>query len=173
MKTNKGTKANYSFLAKLLHWSFIFLFAYGIFKQIDNINQLEDIYLLKFEMLFALFFLSFLVFRFFYMTKTQETSLPEDTPRSQRLAAKIVHYSMYICLAAIACSGMMIGYLFWLGLKDGLLIELVIWVHEFSVSLIYWLISIHVIAAIFHRLKNDGVWNSMTPFWKENEDDIA
>lgn len=102
MKTNKGTKANYSFLAKLLHWSFIFLFAYGIFKQIDNINQLEDIYLLKFEMLFALFFLSFLIFRFFYMTKTQETSLPEDTPRSQRLAAKIVHYSMYICLAAIA-----------------------------------------------------------------------
>ena len=72
MKTNKGTKANYSFLAKLLHWSFIFLFAYGIFKQVDNINQLEDIYLLKFEMLFALFFLSFLVFRFFYMTKTQE-----------------------------------------------------------------------------------------------------
>jgi cytochrome b561 len=167
MNTSNGTKKNYSFLAKLLHWSFIFLFAYGIFKQIDNINQLEDIYLLKFEMLFALFFLSFLVFRFFYMTKTQETSLPEDTPRSQRLAAKIVHYSMYICLAAIACSGMMIGCLFWLGLKDGLLIELVIWVHEFSVSLIYWLISIHVIAAIFHRLKNDGVWNSMAPFWKE------
>jgi len=173
MKTNKGTKANYSFLAKLLHWSFIFLFAYGIFKQIDNINQLEDIYLLKFEMLFALFFLSFLIFRFFYMTKTQETSLPEDTPRSQRLAAKIVHYSMYICLAAIACSGMMIGSLFWLSLKDGLLIELVIWVHEFSVSLIYWLISIHVIAAIFHLLKNDGVWNSMAPFWKKNKDDIA
>ena len=173
MKTNKGTKANYSFLAKLLHWSFIFLFAYGISKQIDNINQLEDIYLLKFEMLFAFFFLSFLIFRFFYMTKTQETSLPEDTLRSQRLAAKVVHYSMYICLAAIACAGMMIGYLFWLGLKDGLLIELVIWVHEFSVSLIYWLISIHVIAAIFHLLKNDGVWNSMAPFWKKNKDDIA
>jgi len=68
---------------------------------------------------------------------------------------------------------MMIGYLFWLGLKDGLLIELVIWVHEFSVSLIYWLISIHVIAAIFHLLKNDGVWNSMAPFWKKNKDDIA
>ena len=50
MKINENTKystnSDYSFLAKLLHWSFIFLFAYGIYKQIDNINELEDIYLL-------------------------------------------------------------------------------------------------------------------------------
>ena len=69
MKINENTKystnSDYSFLAKLLHWSFIFLFAYGIYKQIDIINELEDIYLLKSEMLFALVFLLFLIFRFF------------------------------------------------------------------------------------------------------------
>ncbi|MDT2083448.1 MAG: cytochrome b/b6 domain-containing protein [Planktomarina sp.] len=171
MKINENTKystnSDYSFLAKLLHWSFIFLFAYGIYKQIDNINELEDIYLLKSEMLFALVFLLFLIFRFFYMTKTQKTSLPADAPKSQRLASKIVHVSMYICLAGIAGSGMMIGYFFWLGLNSGPLIELVIWIHESFVSLIYWLISIHIIAAVLHRLKGDGVWNSMVPFWKE------
>ena len=101
------------------------------------------------------------------MTKTQKTSLPADAPKSQRLASKIVHVSMYICLAGIAGSGMMIGYFFWLGLNSGPSIELVIWIHESFVSLIYWLISIHIIAAVLHRLKGDGVWNSMVPFWKE------
>ena len=165
--TKYTTNLDHSFLAKLLHWGFIVLFAYGIYKRVDNINELEDIYLLKSEMLFALVFILFLMFRFFYMTKTQKTSLPADTPKPQRLVSKIVHFSMYICLASIAGSGMMIGYLFWLGFKSGPIIELVIWIHESSVSLIYWLILMHVAAAIFHRLIGDGVWNSMVPFWKE------
>ena len=101
------------------------------------------------------------------MTKTQKTSLPSNTPKSQKLAAKIVHFSMHISLASIACSGLMIGYFFSLGLKNGFLIELIIGIHEYFVSVIYWLISIHVIASIYHRLKNDGVWNLMVPFWKE------
>ena len=40
-------KPKYSFIAQLLHWSFVVLFAYGIFKQVDNINQLEEISFLK------------------------------------------------------------------------------------------------------------------------------
>ena len=145
------------------------MFAFGIYKQVDDINQLEDISFFRTEIVFASIFLLFLAFRFFYMVKTQKTSLPDDTPKSQKLAAKIVHYSMYISLTSIAVSGLIIGYIFSLGLKEGLLIELIIGVHEFSVSAIYWLISIHVIAAIYHRLKNDGVWSSMVPFWKETK----
>ena len=166
---NDHAKAHYSFLAKILHWCFIILFAYGIFKQVEDINQLEDIALLKFEIFFALIFLLFLAFRFIYMTKTQKTSLPANTPKSQKLAAKIVHFSMYICLAGIAFSGLTIGYLFWLGLKDGFIIEFTVCVHESLVLVIYWLISIHVIAAIYHRLQNDGVWNSMVPLWQEKK----
>jgi len=74
---------------------------------------------------------------------------------------------MYICLAAIPFSRLMIGLLFWLGLKDGILINIIIGTHEFAVSLIYWFIGIHVVAAIYHRLNKDGVWSSMVPFWKE------
>ena len=111
---NNNSKAKYSFLAKFLHWSFVILYAYGIYKQVDDINQLEDISLLKSEIVFALVFLLFIVFRFFYMTKTQQSSLPDNTPKSQKLAAKIVHFSMYISLAGIALSGLIIGYLFWL-----------------------------------------------------------
>ena len=105
---NENVKAKYSFLAKFLHWCFVILFAYGILKQVEDINQLEDISLLKFEIFFAVIFLLFLAFRFIYMTKTQKTSLPANTPKTQKLAAKIVHFSMYISLAGIAFSGLVI-----------------------------------------------------------------
>ena len=117
--------------------------------------------------MFALTFLSLLAIRFFYMRKTQKSSLPENTPKSQKLAAKIVHLGMYICLALIPFSGLIIGWLFWLDLKDGFLINSVIATHEFTVSIIYWLIGFHIVAATYHRLKKDGVWSSMVPFWKE------
>ena len=164
----RSTNIKFSSLAKLMHWGFVLIFLYALLKQIDSLNQLEDDNLLRFEVMFALTFLSLLAIRFFYMRKTQQSSLPEQTPKSQKLAAKIVHYGMYICLAAIPFSGLMIGLLFWLDLKDGLLINSIIGIHEFSVSLLYWLIGIHVVAAIYHRLRKDGVWSSMVPFWKEN-----
>jgi len=31
----------------------------------------------------------------------------------------------------------------------------------------YWLVAIHILAAIFHRFKNDGVWSAMVPFSKK------
>ena len=63
----------------------------------------------------------------------------------------------------------MIGFLYWFGIKEGYLIEFSIFVHESFFSIIYWLISLHVIASIYHRFKQDGVWNSMVPFLKENK----
>ena len=157
----------FSYFAKLMHWGFVLLFIYAVLKQIESINQLEDGSLLKFEVVFAIVFLLLLAIRFFYMKKTQQSSLPEQTPEPQKLAAKIVHTGMYICLAAIPLSGLMIGLLFWLELKDDMLINIVIEAHEFAVSIIYWLIGIHILAAIYHRLKKDGVWSSMVPLWKE------
>jgi cytochrome b561 len=134
----------FSYFAKLMHWGFVLLFIYAVLKQIESINQLEDGSLLKFEVVFAIVFLLLLAIRFFYMKKTQQSSLPEQTPEPQKLAAKIVHTGMYICLAAIPLSGLMIGLLFWLELKDGMLINIVIEAHEFAVSIIYWLIGIHI-----------------------------
>ena len=96
---------HYSTIAKLLHWGFVILFFYGIIKQVDNINQLEDISVLRLEILFATIFVLLLAIRFTYMKKTKKSSLPNETPKSQKLAAKIMNYGMYISLAAITCSG--------------------------------------------------------------------
>ena len=165
--TNLDSKSNFSSIAKFMHWGFVLLFIYGLLKQIDELNQLEDKALLQFEVIFATVFVLLLLIRFIYMKTTQKSSLPDSTPKSQLLAARVVHYGMYACLALIPLTGLLIGLLFWLGFKDGFLINTVVEVHEFSVSVIYWLIGLHILAAIFHRLKNDGVWSSMVPFLKE------
>jgi len=165
--TNLDIKPNFSSIAKFMHWGFVLLFIYGLLKQIDELNQLEDKALLQFEVIFATVFVLLLLIRFIYMKTTQKSSLPDSTPKSQLLAARVVHYGMYACLALIPLTGLLIGLLFWLGFEDGFLINTVVEVHEFSVSVIYWLIGLHILAAIFHRLKNDGVWSSMVPFLKE------
>ena len=165
--TNLDSKSNFSSIAKFMHWGFVLLFIYGLLKQIDELNQLEDRALLQFEVIFATVFVLLLLIRFIYMKTTQKSSLPDSTPKSQLLAARVVHYGMYACLALIPLTGLLIGLLFWLGFEDGFLINTVVEVHEFSVSVIYWLIGLHILAAIFHRLKNDGVWSSMVPFLKE------
>ena len=63
-------KPSYTPTAKIFHWSFVILFVYGVSKQINDINQLEDLTLLKFEIAFALLFILFLVTRFVYMKRT-------------------------------------------------------------------------------------------------------
>ena len=163
----KGTK--YSTTAKVFHWGFVVLFTYGIAKQVDDISQLEDFDLLRFELIFATLLILLLAVRFLYMTKTQTSSLPEKTSAIQKLAAKLVHLGMYASLTTIALSGILIGGIYWMEMKEGLLIAGIITVHELAVTASYWLIGLHIAAAVFHRFKNDGVWNSMVPVWKETE----
>ena len=47
----------HSVLGKTFHWGFIILYAYGILKQIDELEELEDSALLAFEVAFAAVFL--------------------------------------------------------------------------------------------------------------------
>ena len=143
------------------------MFAYGVLKQVDDIGQLRDTALLRLEILFASALLIMLSARFLYMRRTQQTSLPEETPYAQQIAAKIAHLGMYISLATIALSGILIGLLYWLGFSNGILIGGTVGLHEVSVTITYWLIAVHVVAAIYHRFRKDGVWDSMVPFWKE------
>ena len=167
MKNIKKKKVEHSLLAKSLHWVFVVMFGYGVFKQIQSKEQLNDAGLLKTEVLFALIFLAFIVFRFIYMKKKYKTSLPSETPALHRLAAKFIHISMYVSLSGIAISGLGIGFLFWVGYQNSYLIEFTIRSHEAFFSAAIWLIFLHVLAAIYHRVRHDFVWSSMVPFLKE------
>ena len=123
----KGSKVNttdvgqsYSATGKLLHWGFIGVFAYGTFKQVDDLNQLEDPGFLRFEFIFACAFLLILALRLWVM-RGQGSALPQSAPDWQRVAAKLVYYGMYVALMMIAVTGLAIGVVFTLGLRDGAL----------------------------------------------------
>ena len=161
--------SQYSKMAKLFHWGFVLLVVYGVAKQVDDINQLEDQAFFRFEIIFAVIFLFLLLIRLIYMKTTQKTSLPEDTPKAQKFASKIIHNGMYALLIGTVLSGLLIGFLFWIEIKDGIIIDFIINIHELIINLLYWFIGIHILAATYHRLKRDGVWSSMVPFLKEKK----
>ena len=159
---------SHTFLAKFVHWFFVILYAYGIFKQLDDLEQLEDSGLLMFEVVFASVFLLIVLIRYFYMSRF-ETFLGanEPVPLIHTYLAKTVHSLMYFCLVLLPLTGLAIAALFRRGMVDGLLMDGAIGVHGFAADLSYLLIAVHVLAAVYSRLKNEGIWTSMVPLWKE------
>ena len=152
-------------LAKFIHWTFTLLYAYGIFKQVDDLTELEDASLLNFEILFAIIFLILVLVRYFYM-KDAPTLLGahDDMPRGHLFIAKTVHRLVYFSLIMLPTTGLLIAGLFNLGMGG---IELAIALHEFSAFLSYVVIALHVGASLYSRYKGEGLWNAMVPVWKE------
>lgn len=157
-------------LAKTIHWSFIILYVYGIVKQVDDISDLEDSKLLIFEVVFAAVFLGIVIGRYFYMRKV-ETMHASTVPvhRVHKIIAKTVHKSMYIILVLLPLSGLVIAFLFNQGIKDGPLQSAALGAHEFAATASYVLIAIHVSAAIYSRIKGEGVWSSMVPILNDEK----
>lgn len=157
-------------LAKTIHWSFIILYLYGIVKQVDDISDLEDSKLLLFEVVFAAVFLGIVIGRYFYMRKV-ETMHASNVPvhRIHKIIAKSVHSSMYIVLVLLPLSGLAIAFLFNQGIKDGTMQLVALSVHEFAATASYVLIAIHVSAAIYSRIKGEGVWSSMVPILNDEK----
>lgn len=161
--------AKHGRVAKVLHWGFTVLFIYALTKQLDEVDELEDVALLFNEMVFATIFLAVLFVRLIYMRFTRPTALPLNTPRRTLLMAKSVHLGMYVSLSMIAVTGLVIGGLYSSGIKEGSQMNIALVAHEVFIQLSYLLILLHVGAAIYHRRKGDGIWSAMVPFfWKED-----
>ncbi len=152
-------------LAKFIHWTFTLLYAYGIFKQVDDLNELKDASLLNFEILFAIFFLIIVLMRYFYMKDTPTLlGAHDDVAKGHLFIAKTIHRLVYFSLIMLPTTGLIIAGLFNLGMGG---IEIAIAIHEFSAFLSYVVIGLHVGASIYSRLKGEGLWNAMVPVWKE------
>jgi len=159
---------SHTLLARSIHWGFIGLYVYGLSKQLDDLEDLEEPGLLEFEVAFAVLFLAVVVARYLYMRRFA-TFLGARTPPSpmHRCFARLVHLAMYGCLAMLPFSGLMIAGLYSAGFEDGLLQGFALGLHESCASLSYALIGLHVTAAILSRLKGQGVWSAMVPIWRE------
>ena len=160
---------SHTFLAKIIHWTFIPLYAYGIFKQVDDIEALEDQALLIFETTFAAVFLLIVILRFTYMRRFKTFQGATHSPhRIHTFIAKSVHRGMYAALILLPLSGLMIAALYSQDIKSGPLQDVTLAVHGFAATLSYVMIATHVSAAIYSRVKGEGVWSSMVPILKEN-----
>ena len=158
---------SYSVMAKFIHWAFIGVFAIGVINQVDEVEELESTVLLVTEVVFAVVFLSLLLFRFIYM-RTAKAALPQlDMPKPLILLALTVHRGMYVSLALIVITGLIIGGLYYFGSKNGWLLEAVLLLHEICFWISVNLIGLHIAGAIYHRRKGDGVWNAMVPILPE------
>jgi cytochrome b561 len=157
-------------MAKFMHWAFIGVFVFGVINQVDEVEELESFTLLMTEVSFAIVFLSLLLFRFVYMRSARAAMPQLDMPKSLILLSRIVHLGMYASLALIAITGLIIGGLYYFGVKEGLVLEAILLSHE----IFFWtsvnLMGLHIAGAIYHRLQGDGVWSAMVPIMMEDPD---
>ena len=153
-------------LAKFIHWTFTLLYAYGIFKQVEDLNELQDTSLLNFEIIFAVVFLILVLVRYSYMKDTPALlGAIDEIPKGHLFIAKTVHRLVYFSLIMLPITGLLIAGLF--NLKMGGL-EMAIAIHEFSAFLSYVVIGLHIGASLYSRFKGEGMWNSMVPVWQES-----
>jgi cytochrome b561 len=164
----RSMQKSHTRLAKLFHWGFIILYSYGLLKQLNDVSDLEDSRLLTFEVAFASLFLFIVLMRYFYMSNF-ETFLGarQPVPPIHKYLARMIHISMYVCLALLPLTGLVIAGLFAQGFKDGLMQNVAVSLHEFFASLSYLLISIHIAAAVYSRFRREGIWTAMVPILNE------
>ena len=164
-------------LAKSLHWTFIILYVYGIFKQVNDLQELEDNGLLVFEIIFASIFLAIVLLRYSYMRRFK-TFLGARNPVHivHYYLARSVHKAMYACFILLPLTGLIIAGLYTQGYtvnatpdEEQTIMDVVLDLHGAVADLSYILIFIHIAAAVYSRLKGEGVWSSMVPVLKENK----
>ena len=157
---------SHTLLAKTIHWTFSILYAYGIFKQVEDLDELEDASLLNFEIFFAIVFLVIVMLRFFYM-KDAKTLLGahDEMHKGHLFIAKVTHRLVYFSLIMLPTTGLLIAGILNAGVPG---MEIAIALHELSAFLSYITIGIHVAASLYSRYKGEGVWNAMVPVWRED-----
>ena len=162
-------------LAKFIHWTFILLYLYGIFKQVNELGDLEDNQLLLFEIAFATVFLIIVILRYSYMRRFNTfQGATEPVHIVHYYFARIVHRAMYACFILLPLTGLIIAGLYSQGYtvnatpdEEQTIMDVVLDLHGAVADLSYMLILLHIAAAIYSRIKGEGVWSSMVPVLKE------
>ena len=162
-------------LAKFIHWTFILLYLYGIVKQVNELEDLEDNQLLLFEIAFATVFLIIVIFRYSYMRRFKTfQGATEPVHIVHYYFARIVHRAMYACFILLPLTGLIIAGLYTQGYTENAtpdeeqtIMDIVLDLHGAVADLSYMLIILHIAAAIYSRIKGEGVWSSMVPVLKE------
>ncbi|MDA8758663.1 cytochrome b/b6 domain-containing protein [Candidatus Poseidonia alphae] len=165
-------QTSHTLFARSIHWSFIVLYLYGLSKQIGELDELEDNGLLLFEILFATVFLVVVILRYSYMRRFKTfLGAREPVHIVHYYFARSLHKAMYVVFILLPLSGLLIAALYTKGYQneDELLMEAVLGLHSLAAQASILLILAHIAAAIYSRIKGEGVWSSMVPILKEDK----
>jgi len=165
-------QASHTLLARSIHWSFIVLYLYGLSKQIGELDELQDNGLLLFEILFATVFLVIVILRYSYMSRFKTfLGAREPVHIVHYYLARSLHKAMYVVFILLPLSGLLIAALYTKGYQseDELLMEAALGLHSLAAQASAVLILAHIGAAVYSRIKGEGVWSSMVPILKENK----
>ena len=165
-------QTTHTLLARSIHWSFIVLYLYGLAKQIGELDELENNALLLFEILFATVFLVVVIIRYSYMRRFKTfLGARERVHIVHYYFARSLHKAMYVVFILLPLSGLIIAALYTKGYQseDELLMEAALGLHSFAAQASAALILVHIAAALYSRIKGEGVWSSMVPILKENK----
>lgn len=154
----------HGFVTKGIHWLSGLMITYGYFKGLETIDQLADPALFRFEVMFALALGLLFAFRLFWTQKIGgATRLPQQAPRWEHLASRAVHLGLYGSVFAIVGSGLGIAYGYASTVLGDVFINVMLAIHEVSLTLLPLLILSHIAGALWHKvIRRDGVLESMT-----------
>lgn len=158
------TAKPHGFVTKSIHWVSALLLGYGYLKGLENVGQLADPALMRFEVLFATVLGLVFAFRLVW-TKFigGATRLPRTAPKWEQTASRVVHHGLYGSVFAIVGSGLAIAYAYSSPLFGDLTIGALIGLHEFALAVLPVLLGFHILGAIWHKVvRRDGVMESMT-----------
>lgn len=154
----------HGFVTKTIHWLSAGLIAYGYYKGLNNVSQLADPALLRFEVSFALLLGALFLVRLFWTKGNAGTTrLPRDAPRWEQGASKAVHIGLYLLVFGIVLSGLAIALGYSVPALSGLFLTIMIGLHEVVLTLLPIFLLIHIAGALWHKtVRRDGVLESMT-----------
>jgi cytochrome b561 len=155
-------------VAKALHWGTAGLLLFAYIDNGDVTGALRDPASMRFEALVGLGVVAAFAARFLWMQRWNggATRLPASAPWWEQRLSRLAHHSLYLCVAAIVASGLLIwGAQSFAG--SGL-VRAAADLHEFITGATLFVIGGHIAAALWHKLvRRDGVWESIgTPWWQ-------
>ena len=153
------------------------MYVYGIFKQVNALEDLEDSGLLISEIIFATAFIVIVILRYSYMRRFKTfLGAREPVHIVHYYFARSVHKAMYACFILLPLTGLMIAGLYNQGYtinatpdEEQTVMDVVLDFHGLVAEISYLLIILHIGAAIYSRIKGEGVWSSMVPILKEDK----
>ena len=177
--TMKNTINTYGSVSKFFHWTIFILvlgmLSFGFF--LDDVPKPYQGMTYNIHKLTGLTILTLMAFRLFWRSINAKPGLPYDTPYWQIIAERTVHFLLYLSLFVMPLAG-------WVGsaasghpphLGDWVLnlpinhpnkplAEAAFTVHNWTAYILIGLITIHVLAALYHFfIKKDDILSRMLP----------